>query len=155
VKSWPKAPYSYWPSIVLGCVRVYVDDMREFQAACDPSKIEQRSIEDGIQDVRDWLFPPDPAPQPFAIASMAREEGEHPHAKWLTVTEAARVSGANRGTISKQATAGKLRSNGMDGPERLIDPIDLARWTLERSQRPEPRESNQHVERLLRRPDRH
>ena len=41
---------------------------------------------------------------------------------------------------------GKLKSNGSKGRPRRIDAIDLVRWKLERSNRPEPVESDEQVE---------
>jgi hypothetical protein len=70
-------------------------------------------------------------------------------ATWLTVTEAARISAANRGVISRAAAEGKLKSNGKKGNDRRIAAVDLTRWTLERSIKPEVRESEGAVRRKL------
>jgi hypothetical protein len=69
---------------------------------------------------------------------------------WLTVTHAAKVAFASRGTISRAVNAGALRSNGKKGRERRVDSADLTRWILKRSNRTEPVETNQRVESLMR-----
>jgi hypothetical protein len=68
---------------------------------------------------------------------------------WRTVSEAAIVSGADKGVISRAAGEGRLKSNGMKGRARRIDAADLTRWTLERAKRPERGESDEHVNRLM------
>jgi hypothetical protein len=69
--------------------------------------------------------------------------------RWLTVTKAATVANTTRGTISRAVDGGRLRSNGQNGRARRIDAVDLARWTLERANRPEP-ESEDQVKRQMR-----
>ncbi len=73
--------------------------------------------------------------------------------RWLTVTEAERVSDANRGVLSRAVDNGKLKGNGKSGTERRIDAVDLSRWILERSGKPEPKETNEAVGRKLRQVD--
>lgn len=45
--------------------------------------------------------------------------------KWLTVTQASKLSRLGTPKISRLATAGELRSNGKKGPERRIDALSL------------------------------
>jgi hypothetical protein len=58
--------------------------------------------------------------------------------RWLTVTEAAKAAGTDRGTISRAVDHEKLKSNGKSDRNRRIDAIDLIRWMLERSKRDVP-----------------
>jgi hypothetical protein len=69
---------------------------------------------------------------------------------WLTVTEAATIAGVNSGIISREADDGKLKSNGQSSRARRIDSVDLTRWILERSRRPESSESDEQVKRSMR-----
>jgi excisionase family DNA binding protein len=69
--------------------------------------------------------------------------------RWLTVTEAATIANVNRGIITRAVTGGKLKGNGKSGRERRIDNDDLARWILERSEKPVPTESEAQVRRLV------
>jgi hypothetical protein len=71
--------------------------------------------------------------------------------RWLTVTQAARIAAANPGVLSRAADSGALRTNGLRGTERRIWAIDLCRWINARALRPEPSESEEHVEQLVRR----
>ncbi len=71
--------------------------------------------------------------------------------QWLTVTDAAKASGCNRGEISRAADNGSLKSNGEKGRQRRIDAADLALWQVRRAKRKEPVESNATVERKLKR----
>jgi hypothetical protein len=78
VKSWTKDPHGlFWSERVRECVRAYVADVREFEDACDPSKIELRCVEDGAQDIREWLFP-ERSPQPLALAHSASDGDNAP-----------------------------------------------------------------------------
>jgi hypothetical protein len=70
---------------------------------------------------------------------------------WLTVSKAARVAGCNPGEISRAVTSGKLKSNGESGRLRRIDAADLSLWQLRRAEREEPTESDEAVERKLKR----
>jgi hypothetical protein len=70
-------------------------------------------------------------------------------ADWLKVTEAARVTGCNSGEITRAANTGSLKSNGKKGRARRIDPADLSRWQLRRTEREEAVESNAVVEKKL------
>ena len=70
--------------------------------------------------------------------------------RWLTVTEAARIAVCNAGVISAAVDAGQLKSNGLKQRPRRVDAVDLTRWMLARAGRPEPSESVEAVERLVR-----
>jgi hypothetical protein len=72
--------------------------------------------------------------------------------RWITVTDAEKVTGVSKGTISRAAkkkpgTTGALASNGLRGRDLRIDAHDLVRWKKERADKPEPRESNEAVDR--------
>ncbi len=56
---------------------------------------------------------------------------------WLTVSEAEKASGIPAATISRLATAGKLKSNGKVRRARRINSADLNRYTLEKHDRTE------------------
>jgi hypothetical protein len=86
------------------------------------------------------------APHP-AVASAAPE---HPPRQWITLAEAERISGINRGVISRAVDAGALASNGQKGRgKRKIDAGAFTRWQLQRAQRPERTERTAHVQRLV------
>jgi excisionase family DNA binding protein len=68
---------------------------------------------------------------------------------WLTVDEAACVSGIHKGTISRLANKGDLKSNGEKRLKRRIDSADLNRYQLERVKKAGPSESDEAVERKL------
>jgi excisionase family DNA binding protein len=82
----------------------------------------------------------------FAIggspSSFATDEKQ-----WLTVTEAATISGINRGTISRMASSGELKSNAKGGRHRRINSADLNRLILKRANRPERKESDESINR--------
>jgi hypothetical protein len=70
--------------------------------------------------------------------------------RWITLADAERAVHINRGTISRAVLSGALASNGKKGHARRIDKADLFRWKLERSTKREPNESDDHVQRLVR-----
>ena len=59
------------------------------------------------------------------------------------------MAGCNKGIITKAVNVGRLKSNGLEDRERRIDPADLARWMLARAGKPEPAESDEAVERQV------
>jgi hypothetical protein len=69
--------------------------------------------------------------------------------RWLTISDAARVSGINKGIISRAADAGELRDNGKTERARRIDALDFIQWQLKRA-KAEPAENAATVERLVR-----
>ena len=69
--------------------------------------------------------------------------------RWVTVSQAASVSGANAGVITRAVDAGDLKGNGKTGRERRIDAVDLTRWMLCKASHREPEESIAQVERLV------
>jgi hypothetical protein len=69
--------------------------------------------------------------------------------RWITVTQAARVCGALPSVISRAVTEGKIRSNGKKGVARRIDTLDLVPWALSQAKRPEPKESDAQVSKLV------
>ena len=69
----------------------------------------------------------------------------------LTVSQAANVSGCNPGVISRAVDDGSLKSNGEKGRKRRIDSADLTRWQLSRAHGKETVESNEAIERKLKR----
>src|SRR5262249_23260647 len=82
-----------------------------------------------------------------ALPSAALEDAPR---QWITLAEAERISGINRGVISRAVDAGVLASNGQKGRgKRKIDAAAFTRWQLQRAQRPERTESTAHVQRLV------
>jgi hypothetical protein len=71
--------------------------------------------------------------------------------RWLTVSKAASIADTSTGTISRAVDGKRLKGNGKTGRARRIDLDDLIRWKLERANRVEPCESDEHVESLMRR----
>jgi hypothetical protein len=70
--------------------------------------------------------------------------------RWLTVSAAAQIATVNPGVISRAVESGRLLSNGLRGSERRICAVNLCGWIRERARDPEPRESDAHVEALVR-----
>jgi hypothetical protein len=67
---------------------------------------------------------------------------EVPPLQWISLADAERISGINRGVISRAVAAGELASNGQAGKgKRKIDAADFTRWQVERARRPERTES--------------
>jgi hypothetical protein len=71
-------------------------------------------------------------------------------ARWLTVTQASRLTGCNPGVVSRAVDAGELQGNGKTGRGRRIDAVGLSRWQLARAGKPEPSESTEAVEQKVR-----
>jgi hypothetical protein len=84
-----------------------------------------------------------------ASTKLSGDEPENA-SQWLSVSQAAQITGANPGVISRAADSGKLKSNGKKGAERRVDAVALAYWQLQRANRPEPVESDDDVRRKLR-----
>ncbi len=79
----------------------------------------------------------------------ANAAGEGDTQRWLTVSEAAQVAGCNKGVITKAVNAGELKGNGLEDRKRRIDAAALAHWMLARAGKPEPVESDEAVERQV------
>jgi hypothetical protein len=71
--------------------------------------------------------------------------------KWITISQAQRISSINKGTISRAADSKEIRTNGEMGRLRLLDSADFNRWHLERIDKPERQESDQHIQEKMRR----
>lgn len=69
--------------------------------------------------------------------------------RWLTVTDAASISGANAGVISRAVDTGELLGNGLKDRDRRVDAVSLTQWMLQRAGKSEPEESVAEVERLV------
>jgi hypothetical protein len=57
---------------------------------------------------------------------------------WITVSEAARISGVNKGVISRAADAQEIKTNGKDGRGRRLGAGSFSQWVLQRSPTAEP-----------------
>jgi hypothetical protein len=68
---------------------------------------------------------------------------------WLTVAEAAQISGINKGIISRAVDDGDLKSNGKKLRARRIDGTDFNRWQLARANKLKSMESDEQVRKLL------
>ena len=77
------------------------------------------------------------------------EWGEGP-AKWITVTQAAKISGIAKGAISRAVDRKELKGTGR-GRKRRICPADLSRWQLEKAERPPVNENAAKIRDKLRR----
>jgi len=82
-------------------------------------------------------------------SSLSKTDDEDGTTKWLTVSDAARVADVSSGTITRAANNAKIKTNGQKGRSRRIDPHDLIRWVLDRSNATEQGESDKQVERLV------
>jgi hypothetical protein len=67
--------------------------------------------------------------------------------RWITISEAARISGINKGTIGRAADTGELLDNGKKVRERRIDAQAFVQWQLSRT-KSEPAESDAQVKQL-------
>ena len=54
-------------------------------------------------------------------------------ADWITVSEAERISGINRGVISRAVDQNEIGNKGKEGRERRLDPSSFSQWVLNRS----------------------
>src|SRR5262249_21818257 len=127
-------------------------------ARMDPTVIVQnhQAVTRHLQAVS--LLPPgsDPSMHLLSIIKIAAaraaerwkedQSGNDPN-RWITVSDAARITGCSKGVISRAVDAKELSGNGQSGRERRIDAVDLARWQLARVNKPEPSESDEAVER--------
>jgi hypothetical protein len=78
------------------------------------------------------------------------EQGDATSQAWISLAEAERVTGVHRGTISRAIDAGELKGNREKGKgKRKVDAMDLVRWSLHRSKKPDRIESEQHVKGLV------
>lgn len=68
---------------------------------------------------------------------------------WITVSDAGHLAVTNTGVITRAANKGDLKTNGKEGSERRIWLPDLNRWVQERRKKPEPAETDVHVEKLV------
>jgi hypothetical protein len=105
----------------------------------------------GVCDrIKDWLA--SGADSQLPTIGQGTTAGNTDDIRWLSLAEAERISGINRGTISKAVESGKLRSNGQKGKGKLkVEAGDFSRWVLERTSKPERIESTAKVEKLVRR----
>jgi hypothetical protein len=71
--------------------------------------------------------------------------------EWLTVTQAAKASGARKDEITRAANANEIATNGQTGHKRRIDAASLSKWQLKRVERPERIETDATVRAKLRR----
>jgi hypothetical protein len=71
--------------------------------------------------------------------------------RWLTVGESAKTAGAEPYEITRAADRGDLKTNGENKHKRRIDAIDLTRWIRSRAEQSDVPESDESVERMLRR----
>jgi hypothetical protein len=90
-----------------------------------------------------------PAPTPEVLPSpqAPKQDGEA-GTTWLTLAEAERISNVNQGVISRAVDAG-LQGKA----KRKVDSVDFNRWVLERSAKPEQKESAATVEKKLEQTD--
>jgi hypothetical protein len=97
------------------------------------------------------ITPPASVPKPDSESRGGAREGDQndPEYRWLSVTRAAKIAGVNTGAISRAVKNGELKSNGMTKHARRIDGVSLNGWILNRLNRPEPGESEEHVQRLV------
>jgi hypothetical protein len=58
-----------------------------------------------------------------------------PVTEWITVSEASRRSGIATGTLCREASRGKFRTNGLKDHDRRFDAADFQRWVDSRNPR--------------------
>jgi hypothetical protein len=69
---------------------------------------------------------------------------------WLSLAEAERLTGINRGTLSKAIKKGELVSNGATGKGRVkVSAAAFLRWLSEQTKKPDRQESDAQVEKLM------
>jgi hypothetical protein len=76
--------------------------------------------------------------------------GAHDADKWIKVSEAQRISGINKGVISRAADVGEIKTNGKKGNARRLDAGSFSQWTLNRSPAAEPTFNPEEVEQRAR-----
>jgi hypothetical protein len=109
---------------------------------------------------RRFLFEHALKPNPTQAAASCAEQRLEPKAQsmsedgatspatrqpYISLAEAERISGINRGVISRAIDAGALESNGCKGRGRKVDAADFSLWQIRRAKGPERKESDQHV----------
>jgi hypothetical protein len=52
---------------------------------------------------------------------------------WIKVSEAQRISGVNKGVISRAADAGEIKTNGKSRRDRRLDAGSFSQWIVKRS----------------------
>jgi hypothetical protein len=69
------------------------------------------------------------------IANAAKREWQSAanSAVWITISEAEKLSGVNKGTISRAAKNGEITTNGRTGRELRVDNGSFSQWALKRS----------------------
>ena len=86
-------------------------------------------------------------PPPDKQRAAKKPDLESP--SWITVTVAAKISGIDKGIISRAVDSKKLKGKGK-GRNRRICPADFTRWQAERAERPEQLESEESIRKKLR-----
>jgi len=122
-------------------IDAYAEASARLAAACWQERLGQSHCR---RDTREYLA--------WKVARLAMNDllNQGRPNRWLTVSEAAQISGCNKGIITKAVNDGKLKGNGLTGRERRIDGVDFNRWQLERAGKSEPSESDEAVKKLVR-----
>lgn len=77
------------------------------------------------------------------------ESQEFDDSRWMRIADGERITGINRGTISRAASNGDIADNGKSGDERRLDRVSFSIWAEEKLKKPEPQESEDAIKRKL------
>lgn len=75
---------------------------------------------------------------PAAKPEQGAGNGGDDTGKWITVSEAARITNINKGNISRAADSSEIITNGEQGRARRLDAFIFCRWVIQRSPSSEP-----------------
>jgi hypothetical protein len=119
-------------------------------ARSEPSRVNTPATD--LEVGNKQLFPGEPSQGGDASPNKtgSTDLGKPGDKLWLKVGEAARVAGTRRGTISRAVNDRRIEGNGKTGRDRRINAISLVRWIEERSNRPEPDETDERVRQKMR-----
>jgi hypothetical protein len=88
------------------------------------------------------------APSAAKMGDGEGNGGPDDSTNWITISGAARLSGVNKGVISRAADTGEIKTNGKDGRTRRLHAGSFAQWQLQRSP---PAESTPAPEKVIER----
>ena len=93
--------------------------------------------EKGAKDLYAWAI---------SEIERLRRDGKGNAECWITITEAERLSGISKGTISRAANNGKIETNGEKKRARRLNNESFTQWALKRAESPvKPREDFDNV----------
>jgi hypothetical protein len=86
-----------------------------------------------------------------AIVTTPATDASQSQTGGITITQAAAISGVNKGIISRAASKGEIASNGLAGRKLRLDSTNFTQWALTRANREPEEEDHASVERQIQR----